>query len=103
MEPRSGPPADIRPAPKQLMLFDDDDSDIVGRSARMAQECIDADEPFFVLRAKDIFAVMVVYKYQQLVDEYGPLDTEFHMHVADAAEEMREWQMANPERVKYPD
>ena len=92
-----------RKPPEQLTLFDPDDLDIVSRSERIAQECIDSREPFFVLRAKDIFAVMAVHNYAKLVEEYGPLDTEFSMSVMDSAEEMRKWQVANPERIKYPD
>ncbi len=106
-EPRGGPPQAIRPAPEQLTLFEDgeytgemEDRD---RSAHIALECMQSGEPFFVLRAKDIFAVMGVNNYSKLVDEYGPLDVEFHAAVMDVAQEMREWQMANPERVKYPD
>ncbi len=89
--------------PTQLHLFDPDDIDIVSRSERMAQECIEAGEPFFVLRAKDMFSVMAVHNYAKLVEEYGPLDVEFHGAVTDSAQEMREWQQANPQRVKYPD
>ncbi len=88
----------------QLTLFDRDEiGEKLSRSERMALECMETDEPFFVLRAKDIFAVMGVNNYSKLVDEYGPLDVEFHAAVLDVAQEMREWQMANPERVKYPD
>ena len=88
----------------QLTLFDRDEIDEkLSRSERIALECMENDEPFFVLRAKDIFAVMGVNNYSKLVDEYGPLDVEFHAAVMDVAQEMREWQMANPERVKYPD
>ena len=93
--------------PEQLTLFEagafDTTDEELGRSANIALECMDSGEPFFVLRAKDIFAVMGVNNYSKLVDEYGPLDVEFHAAVMDVAQEMREWQMANPERVKYPD
>ena len=73
------------------------------RSEVIARECVENDEPFFVLRAQDIFSVMAVHNYAKVVDEYGPLNTEFHGAVSDAARAMREWQMAHPERVKYPD
>ena len=81
----------------------DDINEKLRRSERIALECMENDEPFFVLRAKDIFAVMGVNNYSKLVDEYGPLDVEFHAAVMDVAQEMREWQMSHPERVKYPD
>ncbi len=88
----------------QLTLFDRDEIDEkLSRSERIALECMENHEPFFVLRAKDIFAVMGVNNYSKLVDEYGPLDVEFHEAILDVAQDMREWQMANPERVKYPD
>ncbi len=73
------------------------------RSEFIAAECVESGEPFFVLRAKDIFSVMAVHNYAKLVDEYGPLDMEFHEGVTLMAHKMREWQQANPDRVKYPD
>ncbi len=76
---------------------------ILTKSELIAVECVERDEPFFVLRAKDIFSVMAVHSYAKLTEEYGPLDTEFHEHVTEAAQEMRNWQLANPEHVKYPD
>ncbi len=75
----------------------------LSRSEQIAVECIENDEPFFVLRAKDIFSVMAVHNYAKLTEEFGPLDVEFHEAVTEAGKEMRRWQMANPERVKYPD
>ena len=87
--------------PTQLRLFEIDVE--ASRSERMVAECVAAEEPFFVLRAKDMFSVMAVHNYAKLVEEYGPLDLEFHGNVGDAVQEMRAWQMANPDRVKYPD
>ena len=93
--------------PKRLTLFDRTDGRYGeqerSRSEIIAIECVESGEPFFVLRAKDMFSVMAVNNYSKLVDEYGPLDTEFHVAVLDIAQEMREWQMAHQDRVKYPD
>ncbi len=73
------------------------------RSEFIAAECVESGEPFFVLRAKDIFSVMAVHNYSKLVEEYGPMNIEFHGNIGDLVHEMREWQQANPDRVKYPD
>ncbi len=98
-----------REHPTQLSLFDvatmDEfvDEESLSRSEQIAIECVENSEPFFVLRAKDIFSVMAVHNYAKLVEEYGPLDIEFHGNLSDLVQEMREWQQSNPDRVKYPD
>lgn len=74
-----------------------------GRSAGIVWDCLAGNEPFFVLRAKDIFSVMAVHNYEKMVEEYGPLDLEFHEAVSRQVSAMREWQMQHPELVKYPD
>ena len=43
------------------------------RSERIALECIADDEPFFVLRAKDTFAVMGVNNYSKLAENLATL------------------------------
>lgn len=73
------------------------------KSELIVQECLRDDEPFFVLRAKDIFSVMGVHNYLKLVEEYGPVDFDYQEEVARVSINMRNWQTAHPERIKYPD
>lgn len=93
---------------EQLRLFDleeleEDNPAHDLRTLRMVEDCLDNDEPFFVLRAKDIFSVMAVRNYGDLVEKYGPLDFDFQKRLLEHAERMREWQVSNPSLVKYPD
>lgn len=73
------------------------------KGEKIVSECIQAGEPFFVFRARDIFTVMVLRKYAQLVDDFGPNDFDFSEGVHDHIDKTRNWQRANPTRVKYPD
>ncbi len=73
------------------------------KSERIVQECLHDNEPFFVLRAKDIFSVMGVHNYLKLVEEYGPVDYAYQEGVSGVARDMREWQTSHPDRIKYPD
>ena len=73
---------------EQLRLFESLEEQELSRSERIAVECVERGEPFFVLRAKDIFAVMAVRNYEKLVEEYGPLDLEFHEQIAEIAAEI---------------
>ncbi|KKM76096.1 hypothetical protein LCGC14_1383590 [marine sediment metagenome] len=73
------------------------------KSELIVQECLRDEEPFFVLRAKDIFSVMGVHNYLKLVEEFGPVDFDYQEGVARVAITMREWQTSHPARIKYPD
>lgn len=77
--------------------------DYLGKTGRIVRECLVNQEPFFVLRAKDLFSVMAVRNYLKLVEEYGPYDPEFDEGVMECIQQMREWQQNNPGQVKYPD
>ena len=59
-------------------------------------------EPVFIFRAQDILSVMVLSHYAKLIEDYtsggGQLTS-----VIDTANEFREWQRANPGKVKLPD
>lgn len=88
---------------KQLTLFDVGDGDSLSKSERIAVECRSTGEPFFVLRAKDIFSVMAVREYASLVEQYGPVDYDFQEQLEEQVKSMREWQIRHPYEVKYPD
>ncbi len=77
--------------------------DELTKSERIAIECVENDEPFFVLRAKDIFSVMVIRNYQKMVEDYGPYDQDFQIAVAEEVERMRDWQHGHSSLVGYPD
>lgn len=91
---------------KQLTLFNGglfDESDPPSKSVRIAHECYGTGEPFFVLRAKDIFSVMAVRKYAELVESYGPIDYDFQEQLEEQVQRLRDWQVEHPHDVKYPD
>lgn len=73
------------------------------KGLRIVQQCIDSGEPYFVFRAKDIFSLMVLGEYAELIDKYLPQASEMAAGVADAKDEFHAWQVANPESLRYPD
>ena len=76
---------------------------IGGKAAKIINEVAGTDEPIFVFRAKDIFSIMVVSHYIELLERFGP---EAHDMVISASEQlaaMKAWQKANVDKVRYPD
>jgi hypothetical protein len=61
------------------------------------------DEPVFVLRAKDFFAVQVVVHYQQLIETVGPNNLELQEDMAKLVKAFRDWQGSHMGQVRYPD
>ena len=76
---------------------------VLTKSEEIVIDCVNNDEPFFVLRAKDIFSVMLIRNYQKMVEDYGPYDQDFQIAVADEVERMRDWQHGHSSLVGYPD
>ncbi len=76
---------------------------VLTKSEEIVIDCVNNDEPFFVLRAKDIFSVMLIRNYQKMVEDYGPYDQDFQIAVADEVERMRDWQHGHSRLVGYPD
>ncbi len=61
------------------------------------------DEPVFVMRAKDLFSVPMLYQYLEKVELHGPANLEFHDAIVDLIEEFKTWQKRNQGKVRYPD
>lgn len=70
---------------------------------RMVEEAEVTGEPLFCFRARDFFSVQVITFYANLVEQYGPDDSEFHRRIIDALGDFKEWQKANVAQVRYPD
>lgn len=58
-------------------------------------------EPWFALRARDVYSVKGVEAYAKLCEEMGLVD--HAAGVRQAIKQMFEWQCANPDKVKIPD
>lgn len=61
------------------------------------------DEPVFVIRAKDFFAVQVINFYLELIEKFGPSNLSFQESVWEVLNDIREWQSNNMDQVRYPD
>jgi hypothetical protein len=70
---------------------------------KMVMDAENSGEPLFCFRARDFFSVQVISFYADLVEKYGPDDSEFHRRIIDAIGEFKDWQRANVSRVRYPD
>lgn len=66
------------------------------------RESIPADEPVFMIRARDATAMYVLGTYLDNCTKIGsPLE---HLHmVLDTVEEFRNWRAEHPELIKIPD
>lgn len=74
-----------------------------GDKAQHILESLEEDEPFFIFRAKDIFSIMVLANYAEIIEKYGPDDADFHRDVIDQLLAFKHWQRNNVEKVRYPD
>lgn len=73
------------------------------KTGRILDEVKVSGEPIFVLRAKDIFAPMVVSEYLALAEKYNPRAHTLHGQVGEIQDQMLDWQRANMDKVRYPD
>lgn len=73
------------------------------RAKNILKKVEGTDEPIFVLRAKDMFSLFLLAQYWDMVEKIGPGNPDFEELVASTMQEFRQWQMRNPDRVKYPD
>lgn len=76
-----------------------------GKAGKIVREIEESgsDEPIFVLRAKDIFTPMVLTKYLELVEQFGPNNYEFAEQITDCLRTIKDWQHHHTDRVRYPD
>lgn len=58
-------------------------------------------EPFFFLRAQDKLAPAIVLAYAEALEMCG--DAQGSMECSEIAEQMINWQEANPDKIKLPD
>lgn len=74
-----------------------------GKAGEILKKCAVSGEPVFILRAKDIFSVMVIAKYLEIVESYGPSDHEFQATIVNTLQNFKDWQAKNIDKVRYPD
>lgn len=72
-------------------------------AVRMVLDAENTGEPLFCFRARDFFSVQVISHYADIVEKYGPDDSEFHRRIVDALGEFKDWQRDNVAKVRYPD
>lgn len=70
---------------------------------RIIQQANETDEPIFVLRAKDLLSVLALQAYIDFLEKYEANDAPILVEAVDRLNEFREWQKANPGKVKLPD
>jgi hypothetical protein len=76
---------------------------IPGKSEQILLECLENDEPFFILRAKDFFTLHTLVYYIEQVEKFGPTNPEFEEDVVERINDVKAWQAANPHLVRFPD
>jgi hypothetical protein len=74
-----------------------------GKLGKILKDCAVTGEPVFVFRAKDIFSTMVLTRYLEIVESYGPSDHEFQRTIVESIQMFKDWQAANTDKVRYPD
>jgi len=77
------------------------------KTSKSAQDILnkadERDEPVFIIRAKDIFALPTLNYYIAQVKNYGPSSPDFLQELHSIREAMKSWRDDNVERVHYPD
>lgn len=90
-DPKSLPPPTSRPQAR-----------LSGKAGGILQTLL-PDEPVFIIRGKDILALMAIHHYTSLIEMYTPYDQDQLQGMAAVAERFRQWQRAHPESIKLPD
>lgn len=73
------------------------------KGEKIVADCLIHGEPFFVFRARDIFAPMVLKRYLTMLEEYGPDDPDFQSNIVEFLGVLKKWQTENVATVRYPD
>lgn len=73
------------------------------KGEKIVADCLIHGEPFFVFRARDIFAPMVLKRYLTMLEEYGPDDPDFQANIVQFLGVLKKWQTENVATVRYPD
>lgn len=74
-----------------------------GKAGQILTKVASTGEPFFILRAKDIFTPMVIREYLRLIEQYSPEDHEFQQGLMEVLTQIRNWQKSHIGEVRYPD
>lgn len=73
------------------------------KGPKIVAECEASGEPYFVLRAKDVFSLEALIHYLELFVRRGPDDESYSDAITSCASEFVHWRDHNPEKVRYPD
>lgn len=76
---------------------------IESKAQRIVRQCEATGEPYFVLRAKDIFSVPALKYYALQVERYGPTNMEFQESLGQSIEMFRSWEGDHAQLTRYPD
>lgn len=97
-------------APQELNFPDPDqkgpyriEGQVQGKAGHILSKVLETGEPFFILRAKDIFTPMVIREYLRLIEQYSPEDHEFQQDLVQVLTNIRNWQKSNIGLIRYPD
>lgn len=76
-----------------------------GKAAKIIGDVVSEGhgEPVFVLRGKDLFAILNITNYQELIEKFSPNDVEIGEQISDVIEAFKNWQRGNMDKVRYPD
>lgn len=72
-----------------------------GKAGEILQHLL-PDEPVFVFRAKDILSVFALEAYADLVEKYNGQGKQ-GATLYESIQAFRDWQRANPDKIKLPD
>lgn len=91
----------------EILIFDEGASNLIGsirgKAAKIIEACAKTDEPIFVLRAQDIFSVMAIGSYVDLLAKFAPGDYDMEESLVELITEFKTWQRNHISEVRYPD
>lgn len=73
------------------------------KGPKIVAECEASGEPYFVIRAKDFFAMSALMRYTEEVHRTGPDNPEFSAELTRLGREFATWRAKNTRKVRYPD
>lgn len=74
---------------------------LIGKDADILRH-LEPGEPVFIFRAKDILSIMALDAYAGMVEKFSP-HSDHLAAIVDRMKDFRDWQHANPSKVKLPD
>lgn len=73
------------------------------RDERIVRQCRETNEPYIIFRAKDILSLFALLEYERQIEHFQGDDHEFAEELAERIQEFKQWQRANPDKIKLPD